>query len=488
MQQSSPQLTLKEVITAAGATLISGGRDAVFRGICTDSRLLISGNLFVALRGDNFDGHDFAQKALDLGAAGVVISDAGKIDLKETGNAAVIKVADTLSALGDFAHYWRSKFSVPVFGLTGSSGKTTTKEMMAAIIGRQKNILKTEGNLNNLIGLPQTIFRLSSAHEAAILEMGTNAPGEIKRLTQIAAPDFGLITNIGPAHLAKLGSIEGVRREKGDLFAYMDKNGTAVVNLDDENIRIISDAWKGRRVTFSMISDADVRLAKMEKSGARGMILKLVVASKEYKAEMKIAGTHNVYNALAAAAAALALDIDVENILAGLAAFTPVAGRMQVTKLKNGAYLIDDSYNANPASMREALMTLKDMKSGHAGYAFLGDMLELGDAAAEMHRKIGMLAAVTGVNTLFLQGEFSQVTAAGAAEGGLPDDKIIFLSDPERAALNLKKILKKGDWILVKGSRRMKMEKISGRICEDFGCDRAGAGRQETKGEGVKKQ
>lgn len=474
MQQLSPQLTLKEVITATGATALAGRPDAVFYGVCTDSRLLVRGNLFVALKGDNFDGHDFAQKALELGAAGIIINDAAKTPWKGAESAAVIKVADTLTALGDLAYYWRSRFFVPVIGLTGSSGKTTTKEMMAAIIGRQKNILKTEGNLNNLIGLPQTIFRLNDEHEAVILEMGTNMPGEIKRLTRIAAPDFGVITNIGPAHLAGFGSIEGVRREKGDLFAHMNKNGTAVINLDDENIRIIADGWKGKRVTFSMASDADIRLAKMEKSGAKGMCLKLIIAGRDYKAEMKIAGAHNVYNALAAAAVAVALDIAVENILEGLAAFAPVAGRMQVTRLKNGAYLIDDSYNANPASMREALMTMKDLKNSHAGYAFLGDMLELGDAAEEMHRKIGMLAAVTGVNTLFLQGDFAKVTAAGAVEGGMSADKIVFLSAPEEGALYLKKNLKKGDWILVKGSRRMKMERISARICDDFGCDTAG--------------
>ncbi len=473
MQQISPQLTLKEVIMATGATVLAGGQDTVFHGVCTDSRQLKGGNLFVALKGDNFDGHDFAQKALELGAAGIMISDAVKADWKGAGSAAVIKVADTLTALGDLAHYWRSRFFVPVIGLTGSSGKTTTKEIMASIISRQKNVLKTEGNLNNLIGLPQTIFRFNDDHEAAILEMGTNMPGEIKRLTQIAAPDIGLITNIGPAHLAGLISIEGVRKEKGDLFAYMDKNGTAVFNLDDENIRIISDGWKGRRVTFSMTSDADVRLAKMEKSNARGMSLKLIIAGKEHKVEMKIAGTHNVYNALAAAATALALQIDVENIIAGLGAFTPVGGRMQVIRLKKGAYLIDDSYNANPASMREALMTLKDLKNGHSSYAFLGDMLELGDAAEEMHRKIGMLAAVTGVNKLFLQGDFAKATAAGAVEGGMPADKIVFLSAPEEGVLYLKQNLKKGDWVLVKGSRRMKMERISARICGDFGCDTA---------------
>jgi len=227
MSDASPRLALKETLDAVKGILLAGARDVIFSGICTDSRQLKEGNLFVALKGDNYDGHDYCAKALELGAAGIIISDESKIDVsKIKNNGAVIKVTDTLEAIGDLAHYWRNKFLIPVIGLTGSSGKTTTKEIMAAIIGRQKNILKTEGNLNNLIGLPMTIFQLTNDHEVAILEMGTNTPGEIKRLTQIAAPDIGVITNIGPAHLAGFGSIEGVRKEKGDLFAHMNKNGS----------------------------------------------------------------------------------------------------------------------------------------------------------------------------------------------------------------------------------------------------------------------
>ena len=355
----------------------------------------------------------------------------------------IIKVTDTLTALGDLAHEWRKRFSIPVIGLTGSSGKTTTKEMIAAIISRKKNILKTEGNLNNLIGLPQTIFRLTAKHELMILEMGTNTRGEIKRLTQIAEPDIGLITNIGPAHLAGFGSMDVVREEKSDLFLNMPPSGIAVINLDDEAVAVASEKWNGRKITFSMSPNADVTVKDIEKNGIKGMRFNLVIGGNAQKVEMKIAGLHHVYNAMAAAAAAVAAGIDHKTISEGLAAFRPFSGRMEMIKLHNGAFLLDDSYNANPASVREALMTLKDLKTHHNGYVFLGDMLELGAEADEMHRKIGMLIATIGVNALFLQGDFSEVTAAGAMEGGLSPQNIFFLSGDEKGINLLKETFKK---------------------------------------------
>lgn len=475
MNNDSPVFSLNEILKTTAGALISGIPETVFDGISTDSRLIKKGNLFVALKGDNFDGHDFLKAALKEGAAGILAQDEEKISrLHADKRFAVIKVADTLFALGELAHEWRKRFFIPVIGLTGSSGKTTTKEMIAAIIGRKRNILKTEGNLNNLIGLPQTIFRLTGEHELMILEMGTNTRGEIKRLTQIAAPDIGLITNIGPAHLAGFGSVDVVREEKGDLFLHMPSSGVAVINLDDKAVAAVSEKWMGRKVTFSMSPNADVTVKDIEKNGARGMSFKLVVDGDEQKVEIKIVGLHHVYNAMAAAAVAYAAGMDLRTTAEGLSAFRPFCGRMETRKLRNGAFLLDDSYNANPASVREALMTLKDLKMNHNAYVFLGDMLELGSQADEMHRKIGMLMATIGVNALFLQGDFSEVTAAGAIEGGMAGDNIFFISDDEKGVDYLKKHLKKGDWILVKGSRRMKMEKIAAQIIENFGGDQAG--------------
>jgi UDP-N-acetylmuramoyl-tripeptide--D-alanyl-D-alanine ligase len=472
MNNDSPKFLLDDVLKAIAGNLISGAVEKTFYGISTDSRLVKKGNLFVALKGEKFDGHDFVEKALEQGAAGIIVHDAKVNKGLADKTATVIKVADTLFALGDLAHEWRKRFSIPVIGLTGSSGKTTTKEMIAAIISRKKNILKTEGNLNNLIGLPQTIFRLTKEHGVAILEMGTNIRGEIRRLTQIAAPDIGLITNVGPAHLAGFGSIDVVREEKGDLFLNMSPSGTAIVNVDDKAVAICAERWNGRKITFSMSPNADVTVKDIKINGIKGMHFNLVIGGDTQKVEMKIVGLHHVHNAMAAAAVAFAFGTDIKTIAEGLTEFRPFSGRMEMVKLRNGSFLLDDSYNANPASVREALMTLKDLKVHHNGYVFLGDMLELGVEAGEMHRKIGMLIATIGINALFLQGDFSKVTAAGAIEGGLSPANIFFLSDGDNGINYLKKHLRKGDWIMVKGSRGMKMERIVVQICDDFGSDR----------------
>ncbi|HNY49573.1 MAG TPA: UDP-N-acetylmuramoyl-tripeptide--D-alanyl-D-alanine ligase [Smithella sp.] len=475
MIKKSPVFSVTEVLQATSGTFISGTVETIFQGISTDSRLIQKGNLFVALKGEKFDGHDFIETAIKEGVSGLLIQDEGKVPRgKATKKVAVIKVADTLFSLGELAHYWRKKFSIPVIGLTGSSGKTTTKEMIAAVTDGVKKTLKTEGNLNNLIGLPQTILRLTDEDELAILEMGTNTRGEIRRLTQIANPDIGLITNIGPAHLAGFGSMAVVRDEKSDLFFNMSPSGTAVINLDDALITESAEQWKGKKITFSMSPNADVTVKDIEKNGARGMRFNLIIGDQTQKTEIKIVGLHHVHNAMAAAATAFAAGVDIRTISEGLGSFRPFSGRMEIIKLRNGAFLIDDSYNANPASVREALMSLKDLKSNHNAYVFLGDMLELGDQSEEMHRKIGMLMATIGVHALFLKGDFAGVTAAGAREGGLSPDNIFFLLEQDSGVGYLKERLKKGDWILVKGSRGMKMEKIVSQICDHFGSDKIG--------------
>ncbi len=477
-KESLAVFSVAEILAATAGRLMAGNRETKVYGVSTDSRKVSRDNLFIALQGENFDGHAFVQKAVDDGASCVVVSDVRRINLDALkACAGIIEVKDTLRALGDLAHAHRKRFSVPVIGLTGSSGKTTTKEMLSGILEQERKVLKTEGNLNNLIGLPQTIFRMTSRHEIAVLEMGTNTRGEIKRLTQIAAPSIGLITNVGPAHLAGFGTVEAVREEKGDLFFYMDPSGIAVVNLDDDAVGHAARRWSGRRVTFSMGAGADVSVSDIRKNGARGMSFNLLAFGCVHKVDMKVAGLHNIYNAMAAAATALACGISADSIRRGLTAFHAVSGRMEIFKLQNGAYLINDAYNANPASVREALLTLKDLKNGHNAFVFLGDMLELGDSAPEMHRRVGMLLATIGVTAAFLQGDFADATAAGALAGGLAKEQVVFLKDDEEALSSLRKQLRKGDWILVKGSRRMKMDRMVARIREDVG-DAGAEGRQ----------
>jgi UDP-N-acetylmuramoyl-tripeptide--D-alanyl-D-alanine ligase len=467
LTEITPVLSGQDVLKATNGHLLKGDADLVYRGISTDTRTLQAGNLFVALKGETFDGHDFVDLAMERGAAGMLVQN--RTVKPVSGPAAIILVEDTLAALGNLAHYWRNGFSVPVVAITGSSGKTTTKEMLAGIVGQTKNILKTEGNLNNLIGLPMTLFKLAGHHDCAILEMGTNRRGEIARLTRIARPDVGLITNIGLAHLEGLNSLDTIREEKGDLFYYMGSEGTAVINVDDENVKMASSHWRGQHVTFGMKDPADVMARNIRSMSSGGVSFQLMIGTTMHDVSMNIAGLHHVYNALAAAATATALGMDGASIVAGLAGFRPVPGRMDVRTLANGVSVIDDTYNANPASVAEALKALKDLRGAGRSIAVLGDMLELGNQSQLLHESIGEIAARSGLDRLLLKGDFASFTAAGAAREGMPADAVRYFRDDGEAVDFLKSYLHDGDWVLVKGSRRMKMEQIVQRATAAFG-------------------
>lgn len=469
MTMEAPVLYAGEILKATGGSPFKGGAEWSCRGLSTDTRTLRGGNLFIALTGDRFDGHDYLAAATEKGAAGLLIRtdrlgklDAGVKDLP------VISVPDTLRALGDIASMWRRRFFLPVVAITGSSGKTTTKEMIAAIAARSRKILATEGNLNNLIGLPQTLLRIREEHELAVVEMGTNSPGEIARLAVIAAPDIGLITNIGPAHMEGLGSLEAIREEKGALFEVMNGRGTAIINRDDDAIGILERRRRGDRITFGLKSGADITARRVEKARPEGVRFNLVIDGIGVPVRLPVPGQHNVQNALAAGAAAWALGIEREEIAAGLAAFCPVPGRMEFRRLGNGAFVIMDTYNANPASMRESLITLQGLRKKGRTIAILGDMLELGTQAQELHEGIGSILVKTGVDRVFLKGPLSRSTAAGAMKKGFPKERIAFFDDPEEVLTSLRSFLKKDDWILIKGSRKMKMEVVTESIISAF--------------------
>jgi len=329
-------------------------------------------------------------------------------------------------------------------------------------------VLKTEGNFNNLIGLPLTIFQIDDQHDLAILEMGTNTPGEIGRMSRITEPNIGLITNIGPAHLEGLKSLNLIREEKGALFQNMAGRGIAIINRDDEEVEILDRRWQGRRVTFGIKRDADVSAENISTRGEMGVSFTLKIGGMEQEITMAMVGRHNIYNALAAAASCWALGMEHHIICQGLSAFKPLSGRMEVHRLKNGAFLIDDTYNANPASVREALKTIKDLKEDHNSTVIMADMLELGERVEEMHEGIGSLMAETGVGTIFLRGRFSRCTAHGAIKGGFSGN-LFFYETPEQVVAYLQSSLKEGDWVLVKGSRKMKMEEITEEIIRAFG-------------------
>jgi UDP-N-acetylmuramoyl-tripeptide--D-alanyl-D-alanine ligase len=448
---------------------MQGDEEGSFHGISTDSRNITPGCLFIALRGETYDGHDFLATAIEEGAAGVLAQrDYVQGQLPRNKNISVILVEDTLTALGDMAHAWRRKFAGPVIAVTGSSGKTTTKEMIAGIVGLTKNIAKTKGNFNNLIGVPLTLLSLHNHYDATILELGTNHRGEIERLTKIAEPDIGLITNIGPAHLEGLKSLDLVKKEKCDLFRNMTASGIAVINMDDEALKEMADVWRGEKITFGLGKNYDVSAENIVEHGERGTGFTLRLRSRREEIDLSIAGEHNVYNALAAAASSLALGMTPSVIRQGLTAFKPISGRMEILPLKNGAFVINDTYNANPASVREALKTLNNLRGVHRSIVILGDMLELGDYSEQMHEGIGRLMADTGVSTAFLRGRLSQATAAGAIDKGIPGKSILFFETAQEVTAHLKSMLQRGDWILVKGSRMMKMEEIVREIVEAF--------------------
>lgn len=457
-----PVLQQEEILKAAEGALVRSGAGKAFRGITTDSRSVSEGNLFIALIGDRFDGHDFLANAAGAGAAGLLIRKGEEERAKSIPDTvSVIAVDDTLEALGDIARFWRRRFSVPVLAITGSTGKTTTKEMAAAVIGREKELLKNEGNFNNLIGLPLTLFRMNETHEAAILEMGTNQRGEIARLTQIAEPTLGLVTNAGAAHLEGLRSVETVREEKGDLYRGLGEEGIAVVNGEDGSL---SDMAKrspaGRVITYGIGNGWDVRAGNIRCEGKR-FRFDLTIGVQTESVLLAAPGMHNIYNALSAAAASWCMGIRPDAIRRGLEDFRPVSGRMEIIALSNGAFLINDTYNANPESVEAALRTLEDLRGDGASTVVLGDMLELGGHAERLHDQIGGSLAEKKIDRIFLRGDFARIVAQGAEKGGLRKDQIKLMDDPREIAEAVRKTLGAGDWVLIKGSRRMKMEEVA---------------------------
>lgn len=454
-------ISASEILKATGGVSLQGGHNWSCKGISTDTRTLAAGDLFIALAGENFDGHDCLAKAAERGAAGLLIlADTAKKLAMPPEELPVIAVQDTLIALGDIARDWRQRFPIPVVAITGSSGKTTTKEMVATIASRTRTTLKTEGNLNNRIGLPLTLLRLRKSHELAVVEMGTNRPGEIALLAAIAGPDVGLITNIGPAHLEGLGSLEAIREEKGSLFEVMAGRGMTIINHDDPAIGILA-GLQGKRVTFGLLPGAAITARKIEMAGPEGVRFELVIDGISVPVSLAAAGEHNVRNALAAAAAAWTLGFDHSEIAAGLAAFRPISGRTEIRQLGNGVYLIIDTYNANPASVREALKTMQGLRGNGNAIVVLGDMLELGERSEEWHEEIGALLADMNIQDLFLKGSLTRNLADAAIRKGFPVERIAFFEDPQQVVSSLRSRLKKGDWVLIKGSRKLKMEAVA---------------------------
>jgi len=459
------RLMLKDIEAATGGTARGVKRDAVFSSVCIDTRKLAGNDLFVAIKGAHFDGHDFVGDAIAAGAGAVVVRSGARIP----DEAPAIFVEDTERALGDIAAWWRRKFDVPCVAITGSNGKSTTKEMAAAIAASKGPILKTEGNFNNLIGLPLTVFRWTEEHKVAVLEMGMNAPGEIKRLAEVARPGIGLITNVTAAHLEKLHTVEAVAGAKGELFEAMDGKGVICVNAEDRWVMDAARAHRGERITFGMQNDCDVKFLNMETNGLDEMRLSVSIRGRERTTVLPIPGAHNVMNALAALSIGVALGVSDSEAVERLSAFKPMAMRFERIQLANGARMVNDSYNANPESMRAAFRTVGAAVRAGRFMVALGDMLELGEQSGELHKGVGEAAAGMGASPIYVLGDFAQDIADGAISAGAAESSVVICDDVEQMARLIEADLHAGDVLLVKGSRGMRMERVVDHLKQEIG-------------------
>jgi UDP-N-acetylmuramoyl-tripeptide--D-alanyl-D-alanine ligase len=437
------------------------GADGPFRGVSTDTRTLVAGQLFVALRGERHDGHDHVAEAARRGAAAVLVERAlPGVELPQ------LVVADSLAALGELARHWRRSLRARVVAVTGSNGKTTLKTLLSSVLSRAGRTAATPGNLNNEVGLPLTVLGLDPALDFAVLEMGAGKPGDIRYLADIGQPDVAVVNNIGPAHLERMGSLEGIAATKGGIYEALGADGIGVVNADDAFAAYFRGLLgRRRRVEFGLEADADVGAAAIAQFRA-GSRFALRTPAGTAPVELALAGRHNVMNALAAAACATALGIDVRAIAAGLEAAHAVAGRLDRIEHPDGWILVDDSYNANPASTMAGIATL--VGAGGTPWLALGDMKELGAREAELHAEVGRYARHQGVERLFTVGPLAAHAAAafGARAQSYPDR--------ESLAADLARSLAPGVCVLVKGSRSSGMDQVVAAVLAAHGMQRAG--------------
>ena len=432
------------------------GEDIIFSGCSIDSRTIEKGNLFIAINGENFDGHDYVSMAEEKGAVALLL------EREVSHSKPVLKVKDTRKALGLLARSWCEEMTIPVVAITGSNGKTTVKEMVSSILSELSDVHATSGNLNNDIGVPLTIFGLNKKHKYAVIEMGANHSGEIEWLSTIARPNVAVITQCAPAHLEGFGDIDGVAKAKAEIYSGLQASGTAIINADDAYAEFWSKQCKLlNQLSFGIEStNADIRAKNIQvvKQSA-STDFELICTAGAIKIRLPLAGTHNVMNALAAAACCLSLDVSLQSIKNGLEKMSPVKGRLQTKQGKQGAHVIDDTYNANPTSLEAALKVLKSFEGMR--YLVLGDMGELGDTEIELHRDAGKAAKQSGIEGLFTIGDLSINAMQAYGDGALHFESYEALDKA------LGELLSKDTTILVKGSRAMQMERIVSSLTEE---------------------
>ncbi|MBI5561848.1 MAG: UDP-N-acetylmuramoyl-tripeptide--D-alanyl-D-alanine ligase [Deltaproteobacteria bacterium] len=449
-------LKVSEIAAVVGGIVAQGSPEAAADAVFTDSRSPAPGGVFFALAGPRFDGHAFVKDVFDKGAAAAVVSRTEGIAGLVPGLPLIV-VDDTLRALGALACFVRGAHDAPVVAISGSAGKTTTKEMVAAILGRTRKVLKTEGNRNNLVGLPLTLLGLTNEHAAAVVELGISEMGEMERLVEMARPDVAVLTNIGRAHLESLGSIEGVAMAKGPLFANLGEGAVKAVNLDDGwVVRLAGQA--GHCITYSAREAADVRVREASPLPRLGGIrVAYDVRGKTVKVVIPTPSATAVINGAAAIAASLPFGIGARDIEEGLASFSNAHGRMDIVRA-GGVTILDDTYNANPASMASAMRTLAAAEGRKV--AVLGEMLELGDASSAEHRELGRLAAGLGIDVVAAIGPKALDVTEGARDAGMSESRLHGFRNKKEALAGLRFIVREGDAVLVKGSRGAALEEV----------------------------
>jgi UDP-N-acetylmuramoyl-tripeptide--D-alanyl-D-alanine ligase len=451
-------LPLSQIAEFAGASLPSGDGSVMIDRLSTDSRTLKPRELFVALRGENFDGHNFVESVAKAGAAGAIIESNWKGELPK--NFALIRTKDTLQAYQQIAANYRKSLTLKVVAITGSNGKTSTKDFTASVLGRRFRVTKTEGNFNNHVGLPRTILAATSQDEVAVWEIGMNHPGEVAALSKIAAPDAAIITNIGVAHIEFMGSREAIAKEKGALAESVSPEGTVILNADDPFSEGIA-ARARAKVVFAGTKGGTVRAIEISQS-PDGSEFTILEGAHRCRAQLPVPGLHMVQNALLAVAAGRAFALSIEECAAGLATAPLAKARLQIKQI-GGVQFLDDSYNANPDSMKAALRTLVELDADGKRIAVLGEMRELGDESERGHREVGETAAALKIDRLISIGSVAAAIADAAKHAGLRETAIV--NSTSKAADLLRDIAAPGDLILIKGSRAARTEEV----IEQFG-------------------
>lgn len=448
------RFSIEDLLAATGGELAVTGGSTMVSGISADSREISAGDLFIPLIGENFDGHDYIRSAFEQGAA-------ASLTQKESHHfpgKTVILVKDTLKALQSLAQWYRNRFDIPFVGITGSVGKTSTKDMVTCAVADRYNVLKNEGNFNNEIGLPLTMFKLDTNHEVAVVEMGMSAVGEISTLAAIVRPKVGIITNVGLSHIENLGSRQNILKAKLEILDGLQPEGLLILNGDDVMLSGVKNLLSCRTVSYGLEEGVDYQAYNIQSRGEFGIDFSITIEEAEYTVQLPVPGVHNVYNALAAIAAGVELGVPMRNLLEGISHFRPGKMRLNIVKAHDMT-IINDAYNASPQSMSAALDVLLEMQSTRK-IAVLGDMLELGDWAERAHTETGIQVARKKPDILVTVGKEAASIVKGAIEAGFSPSRATMLQNNSQAIEHLRKALLPGDAVLVKGSRGMKMEQI----------------------------